>query len=89
MLQKVFLFSWLESFQFCTLSRDVSFGVSLPFLFIYLFIYLFLAYMSPKGEVNGYIETRRVGVYYLALYTDADGDSSFSIYQISWIKMKL
>ena len=25
---------------------------------------------------------------YLALFTEPDGDSSFSIYQISWIKMK-
>ena len=47
--------------------------------------------LSPKGEVNsgGNTETRRVGVYYLALFTDPEGDSSFSIYQISWIKMKL
>ena len=45
--------------------------------------------LSPKGEVNGYIETRRFGVYYLEVFTDAEGDSSLSIYQISWIKMKL
>ena len=25
---------------------------------------------------------------YLALFTDPEGDSCFSIYQISWIKMK-
>ena len=28
------------------------------------------------------------GVIYLALFTDPEGDSCFSIYQISWIKMK-
>lgn len=38
-LQKVLLFSLLESFQFCTLTCDDSFGVSLPFLCIYLFIF--------------------------------------------------
>ena len=30
---------------------------------------------------------KRRGIY-LALFTDPDGDSCFSIYQISWIKMK-
>lgn len=38
-LQKVLLFSWLESFQFCTLTCDDSLGVSLPFLCMYLFIF--------------------------------------------------
>ena len=38
------------------------------------------------GEV--YTETRSVGVLYLALRTDPEGDSCFSIYQISWIKIK-
>ena len=35
-----------------------------------------------------YTETRSVGVLYLALRTDPEGDSCFSIYQISWIKIK-
>ena len=30
---------------------------------------------------------KRRGIY-LALFTDAEGDSSFSIYLFSWIKMK-
>ena len=33
------------------------------------------------------IDARRLGKY-LALFTDPGGDSCFSIYQISWIKMK-
>ena len=37
--------------------------------------------------VGIYIETRRVEVYTVALFTDPEGDS-FNIYQISWIKMK-
>lgn len=38
-LQNVLLFSWLESFQFCTLTCDDRFGVSLPSLFIFLSIF--------------------------------------------------
>ena len=39
--------------------------------------------LSPEGEVNnGGVEV------YLALVSDPDGDSCFSIYQISWIKLK-
>ena len=36
-----------------------------------------------------YKETRSVEVYtlHLALFSDPEGDSCFSIYQISWIKM--
>ena len=41
--------------------------------------------LSPKGEVNS--GAKRRGIY-LALFTDPEGDSCFSIYQISWIKMK-
>ena len=47
--------------------------------------------LSPEGEVNSgeYIhrDAKRRGMY-LALFTDPEGDSCFSIYQISWIKMK-
>ena len=42
--------------------------------------------LSPEGEVNsgGYIhrDAKRLGLY-LALFTDPEGDSCFSIYQIS------
>ena len=46
--------------------------------------------LSPEGEVNSgiiYRDAKRRGIY-LALWTDPEGDSCFSIYQISWIKMK-
>ena len=47
--------------------------------------------LSPEGEVNsgGYIywDLKRRGIY-LALLTDPEGDICFSIYRISWIKMK-
>ena len=47
--------------------------------------------LSPEEEVNSggviYRDAKRRGIY-LALSTDPEGDSSFSIYQISWIKMK-
>ena len=45
--------------------------------------------LSPEGEVNGggiYRHAKRRGIY-LALFTDPEGDSCFSIYQISWIKI--
>ena len=40
--------------------------------------------------VDIYTQTRTVEVHctYLALFTDVEGDSCFSIYQISWKKMK-
>ena len=41
--------------------------------------------LSPEGEVNS---GAKRGSIYLALFTDPEGDSCFSIYQISWIKMK-
>ena len=44
----------------------------------------------PKGSwmlVKIYRDGKRRGIY-LALFTDPEGDSCFSIYQISWIKMK-
>ena len=34
-----------------------------------------------------YRDTKRRGIY-LPLFTDPEGDICFSIYQISWIKMK-
>ena len=37
--------------------------------------------------VNIYRDAKRRGIY-PALFTDPEGDSCFSIYQISWIKMK-
>ena len=45
--------------------------------------------LSPDGEVNngGYRDAKRQGIYQ-ALFTDPEGDSCFSIYQISWIKLK-
>ena len=45
--------------------------------------------LSPEGEVNsgGYIPRRKVSRYiYPPLFTDPEGDSCFSIYQIRWIK---
>ena len=45
--------------------------------------------LSPEGEVNsgGYIPRREASRYiYLPLFTDPEGDSCFSIYQIRWIK---
>ena len=44
----------------------------------------------PKGEVNsgGHILRREASRYNLALFTDPEEDSCFSIYQISWIKME-
>ena len=37
--------------------------------------------------VDIYQDMRRQGIH-LALFTDPEGDSCFSIYQISWIEMK-
>ena len=45
----------------------------------------------PKGRwivVDIYLDVKRQGIYLAALWTDTEGDSCFSIYQISWIKMK-
>ena len=45
--------------------------------------------LSPKGEVNsgGYIPRgAKCQVIYPPLFTDPEGDSWFSIYQIRWIK---
>ena len=45
----------------------------------------------PEGEVKSavyiYRDAKHRGIY-LALFTDPEGDSCFSVYQISWIKMK-
>ena len=43
--------------------------------------------LSPEGDVNIDRDAKRRGRY-LALFTDPEGDSCFSIYQISWIKLK-
>ena len=43
--------------------------------------------LSPAGDVNIDRDAKRRGRY-LALFTDPEGDSCFSIYQISWIKLK-
>ena len=42
--------------------------------------------LSPEGR-GIYREAKRRGIY-LALWTDPEGDSCFSIYQISWVKIK-
>ena len=45
--------------------------------------------LSPKGEVNrgNYIPRREASRYiYLTLFTNPQGHSCFSIYQIRWIK---
>ena len=43
----------------------------------------------PKGRWWIYIQRRKASWYInLALWTDIEGDSWFSIYQISWIKIK-
>ena len=47
--------------------------------------------LSPEGEVNsgGYIPRREASRYvYPPLFTDPEGDSCFSIYQIRWIKKR-
>ena len=44
--------------------------------------------LSSEGEVNSgdiYREGKRRGIY-PPLFTDPEGDSCFSIYQIRWIK---
>ena len=40
-----------------------------------------------KLSGNPDLDAKCQGIY-LALFTDPEGDSCFSIYQISWIKMK-
>ena len=44
--------------------------------------------LFPEGEVNsgGYIPRREASRYIPPLFTDPEGDSCFSIYQIRWIK---
>ena len=48
--------------------------------------------LSPEGEVNSggytYLDASRLGIH-PPLFTDPEGDSCFSIYQIRWIKEKL
>ena len=48
--------------------------------------------LSPEGEVHsgGHIPRREASRYiYPPLFTDPEGDSCFSIYQIRWIKKML
>ena len=42
---------------------------------------------TSKLSDNPDLDAKRQGIY-IALFTDPEGDSCFSIYQISWIKMK-
>ena len=53
----------------------------------------YIIQLSPEGEVNsggGYIPRREASRYvYPPLFTDPEGDSCFSIYQIRWIKKTL
>ena len=47
--------------------------------------------LSPEGEMNSCVDVYpdpKSGGIYLALFTDPEGPSCFSIYQISWIQMK-
>ena len=46
--------------------------------------------LFPEGEVNsgGYIPRREASRYNPPLFTDPEGDSCFSIYQIRWIKKR-
>ena len=64
-------------------------------IIIFLFIVTFFKFVSntttyiqlfPKGKVNGggYIPKCKASRY----ITDLEGDSCFSIYQISWIKIR-
>ena len=46
--------------------------------------------LSPEGEVNSgdiYRDAKRRGIY-PSLFTDPEGDSCFSIYQIRWMKKR-
>ena len=46
--------------------------------------------LSPEGKVKGgeiYGHAKRRGIY-LALFSDTEGDSCSSIYQIIWIKLE-
>ena len=47
--------------------------------------------LSPEGEMNSgcwYIPSREVSRYISSAMNRPEGDSCFSIYQISWIKIK-
>ena len=49
---------------------------------------IYIIQLSPEGEVNsgGYIYIYIYMDIYPPLFTDPEGDSCFSIYQIRWIK---
>ena len=57
-------------------------------IYIYMYMYMYIIQLSHEGEVNsgGYIPRREASRYISTLFTDPDGDSCFSIYQIRWIK---
>ena len=52
-----------------------------------MYLWYYTTILRRGGEQDIYRDTKRWGLY-LALFTDPEGDSCFSIYQISWIKMK-
>ena len=56
-----------------------------------MYITLYIIQLSHEGEVKsgGYIyrDAKRRGIY-PPLFTDPEGDSCFSIYQIRWIKKR-
>ena len=50
----------------------------------------YIIHLPLEGKVNSgeiYRDAKRGGLY-LALFTDPEGDSCFSIHQISWMKME-
>ena len=49
--------------------------------------YMAIPRRGVESGVNIYGDAKHRGIY-LALFTDPEGDSCFSIYQIGWIKMK-
>ena len=49
--------------------------------------YVAIPRRGVESGVNIYRDAKHRGIY-LALFTDPEGDSCFSIYQIGWIKMK-
>ena len=74
-----------KSYASCTRSVDLCIEISLRKIHSTNSIQL-----SPQGEVNSDSisrDSKRRGIY-LALFTDPEGKSCFSIYQSSWIKMK-
>ena len=52
-----------------------------------MYLWYYTTILRREGEQDIYRDTKRRGLY-LALFTDPEGDSCFSIYQISWITNK-